>query len=508
MSGAEYHESKRVIKLLTLPQYKGKAYIVVIGGSNGRAGAGLSNMECYSTPNGSRQNLFAGSEVSYGLSYKQSLSDRAFYEKNSFKWNNEAQQAFIFLKEAMIQAPILALPNFNKPFVMETNASGIGLVAILQQKGQPIAYMRYLLDKYFIIKTVHYSLKYLLDQKITTPAQMKWLPKLMGFDYKVKYKKGTYNEAANALSRREDISELFTMSTTSITTDLYKRIEASWNEDAHLQTILVNLQKGETNKHYALHNDQLLRKGKLVVLRIENGAKIGIIGLDLIKFNYYLKPRRSQKNSSSMPLERARKFESNGLLQPLPIPKTVWTSISMDFIEGLPKSHGCTVIFVVVDKLTKYGHFIPMAHPFTALQVAQVFFDQYHSTIDTTPFEALYGQSPPVYVPYVGGLSKVDTVDRSLTAREHVIAVLKFHLAKAQNRMKQQADKNRTERSFEVNKEGLLEVTPMKIFNRKIIKKNNVVAMYGLIQCSNGDPQDATWELLVDVYKKFALFDS
>ena len=62
-----------------------------------------------------------------------------------------------------------------------------------------------------------------------------------------------------------------------------------------------------------------------------------------------------------------------GLLEPLPIPKGACQSIHIDFIEGLPPSEGKNTILMVVDRLTKYSHFLTLTHPYTALSVAHVF---------------------------------------------------------------------------------------------------------------------------------------
>lgn len=70
-----------------------------------------------------------------------------------------------------------------------------------------------------------------------------------------------------------------------------------------------------------------------------------------------------------------------GSLQPLPIPKRLWSNISMDFIEGLPKSHRKTTIFVVVGRLTKYAHFLALRHPYTAKDVAQLFLDNVYKLL-------------------------------------------------------------------------------------------------------------------------------
>ena len=64
-----------------------------------------------------------------------------------------------------------------------------------------------------------------------------------------------------------------------------------------------------------------------------------------------------------------------GLLQPLPVPASAWDMVSLDFVEGLPRSGFANCILVVVDKFSKFAHFIPMKHPFTALTVAKVYMD-------------------------------------------------------------------------------------------------------------------------------------
>jgi hypothetical protein len=74
-------------------------------------------------------------------------------------------------------------------------------------------------------------------------------------------------------------------------------------------------------------------------------------------------------------ISKTERVHYPGQLNPLHIPAAKWSDISMDFITGLPKSKGQDVILVIVDRLTKYAHFLTLSHPFTAQQVAQLFVD-------------------------------------------------------------------------------------------------------------------------------------
>ncbi|XP_039003082.1 uncharacterized protein LOC120129711 [Hibiscus syriacus] len=297
-------------------------------------------------------------------------------KKNGFQWNSVAYVAFEDLKKAMCTAPVLALPDFSKTFYLETDASSGGVGAVLSQEGRLIAYLK---------------------QKLTTIIQKKGLTKLLGLDYTIQYRRGKSNIVADALSRRwEDQGQCLTMGVTVLIPSWVQEIEDSYKEDSLAQNwiSILTINPAADNKW----------KYTKVVLRYEGRVYVGATGslrLQIIQ-NMHDSPQGGHSgaqatyyrirsnfywpNLKSMVATYVRccdicqqtKVEhiaKPGLLQPLPVPTQAWEIITMDFIEGLPTSLKKNCILVIVDKFTKYSHFLSLSHPYTAAEVAKLYLD-------------------------------------------------------------------------------------------------------------------------------------
>lgn len=159
--------------------------------------------------------------------------------------------------------------------------------------------------------------------------------------------------------------------------------------------LISQLQHHSTVSGYQLQ-DGLLRKNKKILVGPNGTLKCQLIswyhsspeaghaGRDLtlrrLKQVFVWKGMTKQvshyvRNCQVFQASKSETVVYHGLLQPLAIPHEVWIDVSMDFITGLPKSKGKEVIFVVVNRLSKYGHFIALDHPYTAVTVAQAYLD-------------------------------------------------------------------------------------------------------------------------------------
>ncbi|WVZ83942.1 hypothetical protein U9M48_031036, partial [Paspalum notatum var. saurae] len=228
---------------------------------------------------------------------------------------------------------------------------------------------------------------------------------------------------------------------------------------------------------------------------------------------------------------KAERVAYPGLLQPLPVPDHAWQVISMDFIEGLPRSHQYDCILVVVDTFSKYAHFIPLSHPFTAANVAKLFMENVfklhgfpHSIISDRDrvFTSQFWQElfklvgttlrlSSAYHPQSDGQTErvnqcLETYLRCFVhacpaqwkewlhlaefwyntsfhsslsktpfeVLKVMVQLLQQHLARVQLKYKKQADKKRTDRQFEVGDSVFLKIQPyvqsslIKIANHKL----------------------------------------
>lgn len=176
------------------------------------------------------------------------MTDLIKKAKQKFIWTDEAQKAFNELKTALTSAPVLGIPNFDLPFIIECDASDIGMGAVLVQiqdgEERVIAYMsaklnaaqrkyrvtereclavltaiekfrQYIGGTKFTVITDHASLVWLKNFKDPSGRIARWALKLQAHDFDIKHRKGAHMVVPDALSRAIETVELVAIKNTT-----------------------------------------------------------------------------------------------------------------------------------------------------------------------------------------------------------------------------------------------------------------------------------------------------
>ncbi|KAL0413609.1 UNVERIFIED_CONTAM: Retrovirus-related Pol polyprotein from transposon [Sesamum radiatum] len=267
-------------------------------------------------------------------------------KKDAFGWNPEAELGFNQLKEMMIKAPVLALPDFSQPFVVEIDACGKGIGVILMQGGRPIVYL----------------------SKALAPKNI-----------------GLYTYEKEFLALLLAVTK--------------------WKH--YLQVIQANVTVAQS---YPGYRNVRYVKGPSMTTALTQG---------------YCNP--------CLFLTRLGHVSS-------------WISLRVYLIMKAR-----ILSLVVVNRLTKYFHFLALKHPYTATSVAKIFFDNIYK---------LHGL--PSHQTEVEGL---------MQERIKVLQLLKDNLHLGQQRMKLYANKRRPKREFEVGDEVFLKLQPYRQTTMALIRK-------------------------------------
>ncbi|GJX42036.1 putative reverse transcriptase domain-containing protein [Tanacetum coccineum] len=401
-----------------------------------------------------------------------------------FDWGEKAEAAFQLLKQKLCSAPILALPEESENFVVYCDASHKGLGAVLMQKEKVIAYAsrqlkvheknytthdlelgavvfslkmwrHYLYGTKCVVFTDHKSLQHILDQKELNMRQRRWLELLSEYDCEIRYHTGKANMVADALSRKERSKPL--------------RVRAL------VMTIGLNLPKqilsaqSEARKEENFINEDL--HGMINKLEPRVDGTLYKMYQDLKKLYWWPNMKAEIATYVSKCLTCAK------------LPKT---------------AAGQDMIWVIIDRLTKSAHFLPMREDDTLEKLTRqylkevvskhgvpvsIIFDQidgqsemtiqtledmlracvldfgkgwdrhlplvefsynnsYHTSIKAAPFEALYGRKcrSPICWAEVGD-SQLTSPDIIHETTEKIVQI-KSHIQAARDHQKSYADLN------------------------------------------------------------------
>lgn len=341
----------------------------------------------------------------------------------AFQWSDEAENAFNALKNALVSAPILAVPDFDKPFAVHCDASSYGIGGMLSQTidghEHPIAYVSrslnkcernysaterealavlfsvekyqaYLGSRRFKVITDHASLKWFMNLENPSGRLARWGCRLSQFNFDIEHRKGTDNVVPDALSRLMKVDAVKVVSAVNDANDVNdewydKTLNGCRSHPANYPNFcikdgkLLRFSKGKYSLLREFDWKEVVRKGDRKRILEENhceptAAHLGVFKthrrLSLTYFwpGMYKDVVEFVKACDVCSAYKHSQQKTPGLMGRPKVCHKPWQVVSVDLVGPLPRSKsGYTFLFVVTCCFSKFTVLMPLRRATSAL---------------------------------------------------------------------------------------------------------------------------------------------